>query len=72
MMSDYLDKLAVLERIELIAKVGNSGICTSRERQVAFDWIAELAEQVRKEIISNVKTKRPLSSGSELRSRANF
>ncbi|RAW95460.1 hypothetical protein CKY04_17240 [Photorhabdus sp. S8-52] len=71
-MSDYLNKLAVLERIELIAKVGSSGICNSRERQVAFDWIAELAEQVRKEIISNVKTKRPLSSGSELCSRTDF
>ncbi|WP_156979664.1 hypothetical protein [Xenorhabdus doucetiae] len=62
MMFDSLDKFVLLERIELIAKVGGSEGCNDRDRQVALYWVGEMVEQIKGELV----IEKPLNSGSRL------
>ncbi|WP_339379117.1 hypothetical protein [Xenorhabdus lircayensis] len=61
-MFDSLDKFVLLERIELIAKVGGSVDCNDRDRQVALYWVGEMVEQIKGELV----IEKPLNSGSRL------
>ncbi|WP_237387273.1 hypothetical protein [Xenorhabdus sp. Sc-CR9] len=60
MVSDSLDTFVLLERIELIAKIGGSDGFNDKERQVALYWVGEMAEQVKSELV----IEKPLNSGS--------
>ncbi|CDH02833.1 hypothetical protein [Xenorhabdus bovienii] len=59
-MSDSLNKFVLLERIELISKIGGGDGFNDKDRQVALYWVGELAEQVKNELI----IEKPLKSGS--------
>ncbi|MCG3462037.1 hypothetical protein L7G72_09270 [Xenorhabdus bovienii] len=58
-MSDSLNKFVLLERIELISKIGGGDSFNDKDRQVALYWVGELAEQIKQMIIE-----KPLKSGS--------
>ncbi|PHM62021.1 hypothetical protein Xish_01183 [Xenorhabdus ishibashii] len=50
-MSDSLNTFVLLERIELISKIGGGECFNDKDRQIALYWVGELAEQVRSELI---------------------
>ncbi|MDC9591208.1 hypothetical protein PSI23_18415 [Xenorhabdus sp. XENO-10] len=63
MMSDSLDYLVFLERIEFLSRMGGLDNFNDKDRQVVLNWIWELVEQAKSEMIIIEK---PLNSGSTL------
>ncbi|WP_339385674.1 hypothetical protein [Xenorhabdus sp. PB30.3] len=63
MMSDDLERLVFLERVELLSRMGGLDNLNDKDRQVALNWIWELVEQAKSEMIIIEK---PLNSGSKL------
>ncbi|PHM64455.1 hypothetical protein Xsto_02990 [Xenorhabdus stockiae] len=62
-MSDDLERLVFLERVELLSRMGGLDNLNDKDRQVALNWIWELVEQAKSEMIIIEK---PLNSGSKL------
>ncbi|WP_240528410.1 hypothetical protein [Kosakonia sacchari] len=42
-MRNELKEQVMLERVELIARLVTEGMCQGKDREIALNWIAELA-----------------------------
>ncbi|BEM39908.1 hypothetical protein SME10J_36350 [Serratia marcescens] len=51
-----VDEVVVLERIELIARLGVCYESQPKDKDIALVWISELASQVKDEAIENANT----------------
>jgi hypothetical protein len=47
---DLLEASTSLERIELLAKITHVDEVTSKDKTVALTWIAELAEEIKRDV----------------------
>jgi hypothetical protein len=67
-MLDALETAILLERMELVCKMGCSGDLNDNDRRIAFYWLGELVEQVQRDTQTQIE--KPLNRGStfELRS----
>ncbi|PHM43741.1 hypothetical protein [Xenorhabdus szentirmaii] len=62
MVLDALNAFVLLERIELIAKIGGSDDFGDKDRQLALHWVEEMVLQVKSELV----IEKPLNSGSKI------
>ncbi|AOM42223.1 hypothetical protein [Xenorhabdus hominickii] len=64
-MLNSLNTSILLERIELICKMGGSEYLNDNDRQIALFWLGELIKQVKSELETQIE--KPLNSGSTLK-----
>ncbi|WP_036770737.1 hypothetical protein [Photorhabdus australis] len=63
-MLDALHTFVLVERIELMCKMGCSEDLNDNDRRTVFYWLGELVEEMKKELGTQVE--KPLNSGSHL------
>ncbi|WP_340617195.1 hypothetical protein [Xenorhabdus entomophaga] len=54
-MLDSLNTSILLERIELICKMGGSEYLNDSDRQIALFWLGELVKQVKSELETQIE-----------------
>ncbi|WFQ78539.1 hypothetical protein PXH59_12510 [Xenorhabdus sp. SF857] len=61
-MLDSLNTSILLERIELICKIGGSEYLNDNDRQITLFWLGELIKQVKSELETQIEKPRIVAS----------